>query len=74
MTQNVTPLFSDSPRVIESVSEDKINLYGSAHGRELSSWSTAVRLQTVSNWTALTMTQVNKQAQTFFFSSLLHLA
>ena len=27
------PLFSDSPRVIESVSEEKMNLYGRAHGR-----------------------------------------
>ena len=25
--------FSDSPRVIESVSEEKMNLYGRAHGR-----------------------------------------
>ena len=36
MTQNTAPVFSDSPRVIESVSEEKMNLYESAHGRELS--------------------------------------
>ena len=34
MTQNMAPAFSDvSPRVIESVSEEKMNLYRSAHGR-----------------------------------------
>ena len=39
MTQKKEPVFSDSPGVIESVSEEKMNLYGSAHGRYLSSYS-----------------------------------
>ena len=39
MTQNITPVFSDSHRVIKSVSEEKMKLYGSAHGRELGSRS-----------------------------------
>ena len=39
MTQKMATVFSDSPGVIESVSEEKMNLYGSAHGRYLSSCS-----------------------------------
>ena len=33
MTQNMPSGFSDFHRVIESVSEEKMNLYGSGHGK-----------------------------------------